>query len=171
MGDINRRDFLKNATKGTLGLVSLSILPLGLAACNDKEQKIDTNGMVNLGPLSELEKGPFPKKVDYVATIKDAWVTTEQKGFVYVAKDEVKQELLFMSPVCTHLGCTVPYADEEQKAEGMAFYCPCHGGEYDELGNNIGGPPLRPFDIFQPIIQEGNVYISVLSPVERTSKS
>lgn len=171
MGEINRRDFLKNATKGTLGIVALSVLPLGLAACNDKEQKIDTGAMANLGPLSEIEKGPFPKKVEYVATIKDAWVTQEQKGFVYVAKDEEKQELLFMSPICTHLGCSAGYANDQQKAEGMMFYCPCHGGQYDELGNNIGGPPPRPLDIFQPIIQEGDVYIAVLSPIKRSNKS
>lgn len=69
-----------------------------------------------------------------------------------------------------HLGCSAGYADEQQKAEGMTFYCPCHGGEYDELGNNIGGPPPRPLDVFQPVIKDGNVYISVLSPIERTSK-
>lgn len=40
MGELNRRDFLKNATKGTLGLVALSVLPLGLAACNNKEKKL-----------------------------------------------------------------------------------------------------------------------------------
>ncbi|WP_458411907.1 ubiquinol-cytochrome c reductase iron-sulfur subunit [Schinkia sp. CFF1] len=171
MGEINRREFLKNATKGTLGLVALSVLPLGLTACGNKEQKIDTSSMTNLGSLSEIEKGPFPKKVDYVAQIKDAWVTTEQRGFVYVAKDEEKQELLFMSPICTHLGCTAGDANEQQKAEGMTFYCPCHGGQYDELGNNIGGPPPRPLDVFKPIIQDGNVYISVLSPMKRTKKS
>jgi menaquinol-cytochrome c reductase iron-sulfur subunit len=53
------------------------------------------------------------------------------------------------------------------KSNDISFYCPCHGGQYDELGNNIAGPPPRPLDIFEPVIKEGNVYISILSPVER----
>lgn len=175
MSDLNRRSFLKNASKGTFGLITLSVLPLGLTACSEGEKKTaraaDTGSMVNLGKLSELEKGPHPKKVEYVAKIKDAWVTQEQKGFVYVAKDEEKNELLFMSPICTHLGCTVPDANEEQQAQGIRYYCPCHGGKYDELGLVVGGPPPRPFDIFEPIIQDGDVYISVLSPVKRTNQT
>ncbi len=31
--------------------------------------------MADLGPLSEIEKGPFPKKVEYVSTIKDGLFT------------------------------------------------------------------------------------------------
>jgi menaquinol-cytochrome c reductase iron-sulfur subunit len=39
--------------------------------------------MENLGPLSDIEKGAFPKKVNYKVTYKDAWVTQEEEGFVY----------------------------------------------------------------------------------------
>jgi menaquinol-cytochrome c reductase iron-sulfur subunit len=60
---LKRRQFLKVAAKGTLGFITLSVLPLSLAACSSKSQA-DTSSMANLGPLDELKKGPFPKKVE-----------------------------------------------------------------------------------------------------------
>ncbi|MDP5277051.1 ubiquinol-cytochrome c reductase iron-sulfur subunit [Chengkuizengella axinellae] len=163
----NRREFLKNSAKGTLGLITLSAIPLTLTACSDGEN-INTSAMANLGPLEDLKKGPFPKKVDYVVTIEDGWVTQERSGFVFIQMEENNNEMMIMSPICTHLGCTASFAKEDQKKEGITFFCPCHGGEYDEFGNNIGGPPPRPLDVFQPYIKDGEVYIPVLSPTERT---
>jgi menaquinol-cytochrome c reductase iron-sulfur subunit len=168
MSNQSRRQFLKKSARGTLGFFALSVVPTSLlTACSTSQ--VDMSSMANLGPLEELKKGPFPKKVNYNVSIKDAWVTQERSGFIYIGYDKEKQELLFMSPICTHLGCTAGEANEEQKNNNSetTFYCPCHGGQYDEVGNNIGGPPPRPLDIFEPVIKDGNVYISILSPVER----
>jgi menaquinol-cytochrome c reductase iron-sulfur subunit len=41
------------------------------------------------------------------------------------------------------------------------------GGQYDEFGINVGGPPPRPLDTFESFIQDGNVYIAILNPMER----
>jgi cytochrome b6-f complex iron-sulfur subunit len=38
-----------------------------------------------------------------------------------------------ISTVCTHLGCTVNPTE-------TGFDCPCHGSQYDERGDVIGGP-------------------------------
>lgn len=38
-----------------------------------------------------------------------------------------------ISTVCTHLGCTVNPSE-------TGFDCPCHGSQYDERGDVIGGP-------------------------------
>ena len=46
-----------------------------------------------------------------------------------------------LSPVCTHLGCTVEIAGEH-------LVCPCHGSTYDRAGRVLRGPaalPLREF--------------------------
>lgn len=84
--------------------------------------------MANLGPLSELEKGEFPKKVPYKVKIQDAWVEQEREGFVNINKNIEGDSLLIMSPICTHLGCIAGEADIEMQDEGVRFYCPCHGG-------------------------------------------
>jgi Rieske Fe-S protein len=41
-----------------------------------------------------------------------------------------------VSPICTHLGCTV-----EPRAERLV--CPCHGSTYDREGTVIHGPAAR----------------------------
>lgn len=162
----NRREFLRRLLKGSAGLFAVSVLPIGLSACSNDKYKIDPSSMANLGSLSELEKGEFPKKVPYRVTVKDAWTEQNLEGFVYINKYD-DDSLLIMSPICTHLGCITGDANQEMKGEGIQFYCPCHGGQYDEYGINVGGPPPRPLDTFDAFLQEGNVYISVLSPQKR----
>ena len=59
-----------------------------------------------------------------------------------------------MSTVCTHLGCTVYW--EKDKKE---FYCPCHGGRFDENGNVIAGPPPKPLETYKVEVEDNNVFI------------
>lgn len=165
----NRREFLKTSLKGTAGLIVVSMVPLGLSALNN-EKKVDTSAMANLGPLSELEKGEFPKKVAYKTTIQDAWVEQEREGFVYINKNTEDNSLLIMSPICTHLGCMTGNAEQEMQDDGIRYYCPCHGGKYDSYGINVGGPPPRPLDIFEAYVQDGDVYVAILNPIERESQ-
>ncbi len=47
-----------------------------------------------------------------------------------------------ISTVCTHLGCTVAPTD-------TGFDCPCHGSQYDERGDVIGGPAPRSLAWFE----------------------
>lgn len=42
-----------------------------------------------------------------------------------------------LSPVCTHLGCTV-------EIEGERLVCPCHGSTYDRGGKVLRGPAQLP---------------------------
>ena len=166
MKQLDRRMFLKKSVKGTIGLLTLSVIPINLTACNNDD--VDTSSLANLGPLEEIKQGPFPKIANYSTKIKDAWVEQEREGFVYINIDTSTNDLLIISPICTHLGCTAGDADVNQKEEGISFYCPCHGGKYDEFGVNVGGPPPRPLDIFEPVIQEGYVYIPILSAKKRS---
>lgn len=42
-----------------------------------------------------------------------------------------------VSPVCTHLQCTV-------NIDGPTLVCPCHGSTYDREGRVLRGPAARP---------------------------
>ena len=45
-----------------------------------------------------------------------------------------------LSTTCTHLGCTVPWRDDEKQ-----FHCPCHNGFFDvATGRPTAGPPPPP---------------------------
>lgn len=46
-------------------------------------------------------------------------------------------EYAVLSPICTHLQCTV-------NVEGAVLLCPCHGSTYDRSGRVLRGPAMRP---------------------------
>lgn len=173
---VDRRTFIQRSAKGVAGLVITGAgIPLLLSACatgkaSEKSAAVDTSSMIDLGEVEQIKQGPFPLKIDYNTKIKDGWADIPLNGFVYITQD-TNGELLVMSPICTHLGCTVPYADEENKKQGITYLCPCHGGKYDEQGINVGGPPPRPLDIFKPVIQDGRMYIQALKPIKREAKT
>ncbi|MBN2417837.1 MAG: Rieske (2Fe-2S) protein [Deltaproteobacteria bacterium] len=58
---------------------------------------------------------------------------------------------LALSSKCTHLGCTVPWNDDEKR-----FACPCHGSSFDMTGNVVTSPAPRPLD-FYPVHIENNI--------------
>jgi cytochrome b6-f complex iron-sulfur subunit len=58
-----------------------------------------------------------------------------------------------LSLVCTHMGCVVQWQAAEK-----GFYCPCHGGRFDEFGDVTGGPPPVSLEQF-PVKVEGDTVI------------
>jgi menaquinol-cytochrome c reductase iron-sulfur subunit len=137
---------------------------------NDEGIEEPTNNLVLLGNKSEFDNMNELTKVNYQTEVQDAWVTREIEGMVYINKTQ-NNELIIMSPICTHLGCTVPFASEkDQKSKpNLALKCPCHGGEFDEWGRIIGGPPPRPLDIYRPVVQGDKLYFDYYSLKQRKS--
>ncbi len=89
-------------------------------------------------PPSKFKIGPV---TDYPAgTVSTKWkaefgiwvVNTEWAG---------EGELVALSTVCTHLGCTPNWLGSEQK-----FKCPCHGSGFYITGVNFEGPAPRPLE-------------------------
>jgi Rieske Fe-S protein len=58
-----------------------------------------------------------------------------------------------MSAVCTHLGCTVQY-----RSDLHLVWCACHNGMYSVDGRNISGPPPRPLETYQVVMQGNDIY-------------
>jgi len=65
------------------------------------------------------------------------------------AKNEyrsIKEEVMVVVGVCTHLGCSPKEKSADAKAEMGAdwlggFYCPCHGSKFDFAGRVFKGAP------------------------------
>lgn len=60
---------------------------------------------------------------------------------------------------CPHLGCKVHWQDDEQR-----FYCPCHGGAFNNKGLATAGPPhkagqkLKSLDV---VVEGSSIYALV----------
>jgi cytochrome b6-f complex iron-sulfur subunit len=63
---------------------------------------------------------------------------------------------------CTHLGCTVPWREEEGR-----FNCPCHSSIFNVVGEVISGPAPRPMDIFPIEMSDGQLLVDTGNPIQR----
>lgn len=88
-------------------------------------------------------------------------VTAIPNGQFYLAclKDG---SLLALSRTCTHLGCSVPWNEDEHK-----FICPCHGSTFDLTGEVLTSPAPRPLDTYPVRIENGIVKVNISTPIKR----
>jgi cytochrome b6-f complex iron-sulfur subunit len=63
---------------------------------------------------------------------------------------------------CTHLGCTVPWAEDEGQ-----FHCPCHGSLFNRQGLVVGGPAPKPLQIMEVKIEGDNVIVNTGKIIDR----
>lgn len=63
-------------------------------------------------------------------------------------------ELMAISTVCTHLGCSVFYRPERN-----VFECPCHDGRFDGDGAPVSGPPTRALPRYEVQVRENKVFV------------
>jgi cytochrome b6-f complex iron-sulfur subunit len=109
------------------------------------------------------EPGAFGTKVTAgtVAEFQPGTVNHVRKGRFYLSRLE-DGGMIAMWHQCTHLGCTVPWRESENR-----FHCPCHSSIFDTTGEVISGPAPRPLDLF-PIELEGDqVVVDTGKPVRR----
>ena len=134
----SRRSFF-NKLWVLLGVVALVELAGGLFGFF-KPRRQDT-GASGIDPV--IIAGPADK---FAAGTVTAFV----RGKFYLARLE-DGGFLALSRTCTHLGCTVPWVEDQKK-----FICPCHSSQFDMQGEVISPPAPRPLDIY-PINIENNV--------------
>ncbi len=70
---------------------------------------------------------------------------------------------LALSRKCTHLGCTVPWMEEDRK-----FVCPCHSSAFDIRGNVINTPAPRALDLYAISIENNMVKVNTGQRIRRT---
>lgn len=85
---------------------------------------------------------------------------TESGGSLAVAPDGqdspififalTERRFVALSPICTHLGCTV-------EVQGDRLVCPCHGSTYDREGRVLRGPAERALHSYPTSVTRGDV--------------
>lgn len=137
MSEMSRRSFLSTAWKVGFGLLvaagavtSWDMLKPHLAAGFDVIVKtVKPDAVPSVGVLEVPEARGYLVKVD-------------------------EDEVLALSEVCTHLGCRVPYIDENTR-----FECPCHGSKFTREGAYIEGPAPRGMDEYATEVVDGIILV------------
>ena len=88
-------------------------------------------------------------------------VTAFVRGRFYLVRLE-DGGFLALSSKCTHLGCSLPWVEKENK-----FVCPCHASAFDIAGNVISAPAPRALDTFKVFIENNVVKVDTALPVKR----
>lgn len=158
---VTRRQFLNYTLTGVGGFMAAGMLmPMVRFAVDPVLQKKAGGDFIpTKQKVSELSKTPV--KVDFTFEQVDAWYKSDVTNTAWVYKEG--DEIIALSPVCKHLGCTVNW--EGDPAHKNQFFCPCHAGRYEKNGDNIKGtPPLGPLDEYEVKEKDGLLMIGKTRP-------
>jgi cytochrome b6-f complex iron-sulfur subunit len=123
-GGTSRRNFLTVLSGGALA---------AYAAGTGGASLLFLKPRVTYGPPAKVTVGrPDAYTSGSQVALPEAKLVIRRQGDKYCA----------ISTVCTHLGCTVNPTE-------TGFDCPCHGSQYDERGDVIGGPAPKALAWYQ----------------------
>ena len=146
----SRRSFLTKLWIG-LGVIALVefvwVLISFLTPRKPRLSKADAEAIITAGAVENFalhSVTAFVRGRFYLSRLKDG-------GF------------LALSRKCTHLGCTVPWVEKENK-----FECPCHASTFDITGNVINTPAPRAMDIYKVFIENNMVKVDTGKLIKRS---
>jgi cytochrome b6-f complex iron-sulfur subunit len=135
---VSRRAFLRNTVLGATAIVLLEI----------------TGGFVYF--FWPNKTGAFGKEIpvplDQVPAVGAAPLRNQNGKFFLINNEDGALAIYWK---CVHLGCTVPWNEEEGD-----FHCPCHGSVYNRFGERIAGPAPRPLDLMPMHVDGSNVIVN-----------
>lgn len=145
----SRRSFVLKIWFGLGGLVLFEYIWMLVSFLRPrKKSTLEDDAVVIAGPIEQFDKGS---------------VTAFQKGRFYLARLD-DGGFLALYRECTHLGCTVPWVDEEKR-----FVCPCHASAYDIRGEVLSPPAPRALDLYAVRIENGIVKVDTSRAINRQS--
>lgn len=159
---VTRRQFLN---RSILGMFGLAVAGFGASVLGFLWPTLSGGfgSKITVGTLAEINtvistKQPFysPDARAYINPYPHADVVKAQKSGSYAPPIIAGMELGYVAlyQKCVHLGCRVPWCQSSQW-----FECPCHGSQYNRVGEKKGGPAPRGLDRFAMTVNNGVVTI------------
>jgi cytochrome b6-f complex iron-sulfur subunit len=117
---------------------------------------------INLGNIGEL-KAEIQENNGFLYKPEGRmWVTEYPAGGLEKARQVysepelagMEEGVVALYQKCVHLGCRVPECVTSQW-----FECPCHGSQYNQVGEKKGGPAPRGLDRFAMSVSGGNLTV------------
>jgi cytochrome b6-f complex iron-sulfur subunit len=120
---------------------------------------------------SKIKVGKFDDIMAQIADKKEPFYLASGRLYInpYPPEDAVKakkivaysavlpgyqQGVVALYQKCVHLGCRVPWCKTSQW-----FECPCHGSQYNRVGEKKGGPAPRGLDRFVATVDGGIINV------------
>ncbi len=86
---------------------------------------------------------------------EDLWVADGPDGKPIMLVKTAPEEIIALSAVCTHTGCT-----DRWSLEGNKILCRCHGSQFGLDGEALRGPASRPLETYETKIEDGVILIA-----------
>jgi cytochrome b6-f complex iron-sulfur subunit len=158
---VSRRQFLNRSTVGLMGVgigafsaASLGFLWFGSSG--------GFGGEIRVGSIDDIKTRITEGNGFAYYPEGRMWVTAypssalEKARAVYTPQELAGMEegIVALYQKCPHLGCRVPQCETSQW-----FECPCHGSQYNQVGEKKGGPAPRGMDRFPMTVSGGQLTV------------
>ena len=150
---VSRRQFLNRATVSLTGAGLTTFAAAGFVAFLWPTAKGGFGGKINVGKLDDVISSIHSSGGFFYNATARSWVTQYPVDALPKAKAVANYKpllagmsngIVVLYQKCPHLGCRVP-----QCVSSQWFECPCHGSQYNRVGEKKGGPAPRGMDRFQ----------------------
>jgi cytochrome b6-f complex iron-sulfur subunit len=167
---VTRRQFLNRAILGVFGL---SLAGFGASVLGFLWPVLEAGGFgsnINLGSVAAIDATiataqPFysPDARAYINPYPAIDMKNARSSGAYsdALLDGMALGYVGLYQKCPHLGCRVPWCQSSQW-----FECPCHGSQYNRVGEKKGGPAPRGMDRFALSISGGQMNINTSTVYE-----
>ncbi len=157
---VSRRQFFNRSITGFM-VLGLSGFGTAVVAFLWPSASGGFGSRINVGNVEEVKQSVRDNNGFFYVPDGRMWVTEypeaglEKARDIYSAPELAGMEagLIALWQTCPHLGCRVP-----ECATSQWFECPCHGSQYNQVGEKKGGPAPRGMDRFAMAV-EGDSFI------------
>jgi cytochrome b6-f complex iron-sulfur subunit len=166
--DVTRRQFMN---RGITAFFGLGVGGFSLAAISFlwPSRSGGFGSKVNVGKVDEIVSQITSKREPFYVPEARTWLVTYPKEAVAKAEDVytgavlegMKNGFAALYQKCVHLGCRVPWC-----AGSQWFECPCHGSQYNRVGEQKGGPAPRGLDRFGVSLSGDSVVVDTQEVVQ-----
>lgn len=157
---VNRRQFLNRAIIGAFGFALLAFGGAVLAQLWPRPQE-GFGAKLNVGRIPDLKASIQAAGGFFYYPEGRMWLTEYPAtalakapgsySFYGQVEEGLQAGVVALFQTCPHLGCRVPECQTSQW-----FECPCHGSQYNQVGEKKGGPAPRGMDRFPMEVTAGN---------------
>jgi len=160
---VTRRQFLN---RGILGMFGLAVAGFGAATLGFLWPTLSGGfgSKVTAGKIDDIVGQIRDKKAPFYVADARAYINPYPRGAVPKARASgaysdailagMELGILALYQRCVHLGCRVPWCSSSQW-----FECPCHGSQYNRVGEKKGGPAPRGLDRFAVTIDNSGTVV------------